>query len=106
MIVDQPKFGDIISREGVIDENFALYLDLFTQSFNDLSPSSATLTTSSTTTVVADDRMNTDKTVIAIPTNSDAVADMPALTAKADGSFTWTHSSDTTTRTFDYVIVG
>lgn len=65
-----------------------------------------TLTLSSATTTVTDERMGEGKTVLAIPTNTAAAGDVPALTTKSNGSFIWTHSNNATTRTFDYVIVG
>lgn len=67
---------------------------------------SVTLTLSSATTTITDERMGEGKTVIPIPTNTAAAGDIPALTTKSNGSFIWTHANNATTRTFDYVIVG
>lgn len=36
MIVSNPKFGDIISRDGMIDESFALFLEEVTERLNNL----------------------------------------------------------------------
>ena len=67
---------------------------------------SVTLTLSSTTTVVTDERMGEDRTVLPIPTNANAASEDIYLHTKANGSFTWGHSSAATTRTFDYIITG
>ena len=67
---------------------------------------SVTLTTSSTTTTVTDARMGSDKTVLLIPTNSNAASENWHLSTKGNGSFVITHANAGTTRTFDYIIIG
>lgn len=66
---------------------------------------SVTLTPSSTTTAVTDERMGEDRTVLLIPTNANAAGENWHI-AKANGSFTITHSSAATVRTFDYIVIG
>lgn len=67
---------------------------------------SIALTTSSATTTITDEKMGEDKTVVLIPTDSDAASENWYLSSKLNGSFVITHSNNALTRTFDYTIVG
>lgn len=67
---------------------------------------SVTLTLSSATTTVTDEKMGEDKSVILTPTNSAAASEAIYLSSALNGSFVLTHANAGTTRTFDYMIVG
>lgn len=64
---------------------------------------SVTLTNSTTTTTVTNERCAADSVVLLMPKSADAAAEAWHV-APANGSFVITHSNDTTTRAFGYVI--
>lgn len=64
-----------------------------------------TLANSATTTTVDDARVNAKSFIGLSPKDQNAAAENWSVVA-ADGSFTVTHSSATTTRTFKYVVIG
>tara|TARA_R110000744_G_scaffold96403_3_gene186307 strand:- start:4533 stop:4847 length:315 start_codon:yes stop_codon:yes gene_type:complete len=72
------------------------------------STGSVTLTTSSSTTVVADARVSGNSIILFMPLSSNSSAELSALyvSARSNGSFTITHNSSGTTRAFGYVIIG
>jgi DeoR/GlpR family transcriptional regulator of sugar metabolism len=80
---------------------------LIAQTVNQLIPAvqDLTLTTSSTTTVTADDRVSADKTIVLVATNALAAAENTFITT-GDKTFTITHASAGTTRTFKYFVIG
>jgi len=88
--------------------NSAIHRRVLADAINALMPvvQSGTLTLSSTTTAITDERMGDDKTVVIIPTNAAMGAEAWALTTKSNGSFVLTHASSGTSRTFDYIILG
>jgi hypothetical protein len=66
-----------------------------------------TLDLSSTTTTLTDVRIGANSKIFFTPTTEDARSEgVPAVTAKADGSATLGHASDSTTRTYDYIVLG
>lgn len=68
-----------------------------------------TLTASSATTVVTDNRAGGDSVVLFMPTTANAAAEVPTMyvSARAKQSFTITHANNAQTdRTFSYVILG
>ena len=67
-----------------------------------------TLTTSSTTTVVLDANVAPGDVILLSPLNADAAAEVPTLYVAATdkGTFTLTHTSAGTTRTFGYKVAG
>ena len=66
---------------------------------------SVTLTNSATTTTVSDSRIGEDTAVFLTPTTVDAGSENYHITV-TDGQFVITHSNATTTRTFDYALLG
>lgn len=69
------------------------------------------LTNSTTTTTVTlqAGQLGENTVVLLVPTNSDAAAETEAFVSARDvlnNQFTITHSNDTSTRTFSYVLVG
>jgi len=91
----------------VAHSNSIAHRRLIAQAVNSLIPTvkEVTLTTSSTTTTVTDEKMGVDKTVILIPTTADAASESVYLSSKLNGSFVLTHSSSATSRVFDYIII-
>jgi len=81
---------------------------LIAQLANQLIPviKTVTLTLTSTTTTVTDEQMGEDRTVLLIPTNSNAASENIHLSSKLNGSFVLTHASAGTTRNYDYIIIG
>lgn len=67
---------------------------------------SFSLTNSTTTTTVTDEKVNTDDCVLLMPLTAAAAADGAWVSAVAKGSFTVTHTSATTARTFRYLVAG
>ncbi|WVT74018.1 hypothetical protein QM996_02570 [Sinorhizobium chiapasense] len=67
---------------------------------------SVSLTNSTTSTVVSNPKVLPSSVVILQETSPAAFAAQAYVSAKANGQFTITHLSATTTRTFDYVIFG
>lgn len=67
---------------------------------------SITLTNSSTTTTLSDARIGGNSTILLMPTSSDAANENWYITGIDKQTATINHSSDTTTRTFQYVIIG
>ena len=70
------------------------------------STGSVTLTNSSATTTLSDDRIGEDSVILFMPTSSDASSVNIHVTARQKGQATLNHASATTTRSFDYVIFG
>lgn len=70
------------------------------------STGSITLTNSSTTTTLSDDRIGEDSVILFMPTTSDASSVNIHVTGRQKGQATLNHASATTTRSFDYVILG
>tara|TARA_A100000171_G_C2127467_1_gene144467 strand:- start:755 stop:1066 length:312 start_codon:yes stop_codon:yes gene_type:complete len=70
------------------------------------STGSITLTNSSTTTTLSDDRIGGDSVILFMPTTSDASSVNIHVTGRQKGQATLNHASATTTRSFDYVILG
>ena len=71
---------------------------------------SVTLTNSATSTAVTDYRVGSESVILFMPTNSDAASEKAAggmyVSARSENSFTITHASATTTRSFEYVVIG
>jgi len=68
---------------------------------------SITLTASSTTTTIADERLGFDSVILLSPLTSNAAAQSPYVSSKLKGSVVITHaSSSNTDLNFDYIIVG
>ncbi len=71
---------------------------------------SVTLTNSATSTAVTDYRVGSDSVILFMPTTSDGASELAAggmyVSARAKNTFTITHSNNTTTRSFDYVVIG
>jgi len=67
-----------------------------------------TVTNSATTTVVADYRVGKESVILLMPTTSYAAAELATtyVSTRAKNSFTVTHASATTSRIFDYVVIG
>lgn len=63
-----------------------------------------TLTNSSTTTTITDARIGGDSMILLSPSTSDAASENWYITNYDKGSAIINHSSDTTTRTFKYVV--
>jgi len=72
------------------------------------STGSVTLTTSSSTTVVADARAGENSVITFMPKSANAAAELTALfiSARTNGSFTITHNSSGTSRQYEYIIIG
>ena len=70
------------------------------------STGSITLTNSSTTTTLSDERIGGDSVILFMPTTSDASSVNIHVTGRQKGQATLNHASATTTRSFDYVILG
>ena len=71
---------------------------------------SVTLTNSATSTAVTDYRVGPESVVLFMPTTADGATELAAggmyVSTRAKNTFTITHSSATTTRSFDYVVIG
>lgn len=68
---------------------------------------SVTLTNSSTTTTLTDLRIGPDSVILFSPRTADAKTEgIPAVTSQGKQIATLTHSSDTTTRTYGYAVLG
>lgn len=69
-----------------------------------------TLANSATTTVVADYLVGPESAILFMPTTAAAAAELAAggmyVSARAANTFTITHASASTTRSFTYVVVG
>lgn len=67
-----------------------------------------TITNSATTTTVADFRVGPESVILLMPTTSYAAGEIATtyVSARAANSFTITHPSATTSRIFDYVVIG
>ena len=67
-----------------------------------------TITNSATTTVVNDYRVGKESVILLMPTTSAAAGEIAStyVSARAKTSFTVTHPSATTSRIFDYVVIG
>mgnify|MGYP005819375581 FL=1 len=69
-----------------------------------------TLTNSATTTAVTDYRVGPESAILFMPTTADAASELAAggmwVSARAANSFTITHASATTTRSYTYVVIG
>ena len=87
--------------------NPEVHRKLLAQSINQLIPivKSLSLASSATTTVVADERMSAEKMAILVPTSSAASTENYFITP-GDKRFTVNHSSASTARNFQYLIVG
>jgi len=70
------------------------------------STGSVTLTNSSATTTLSDDRIGEDSVILFMPTTSDASSTNIYVTARQKGQATLNHASATTTRSYEYVIFG
>jgi hypothetical protein len=70
------------------------------------STGSITLTNSSATTTLSDDRIGEDSVILFMPTTSDASSTNIYVTARQKGQATLNHASATTTRSYEYVIFG
>ena len=70
------------------------------------STGSITLTNSSTTTTLADARIGGNSLILLMPTSSDSASENWYITGIDKQTATINHSSDTTTRTFKYVVIG
>ena len=70
------------------------------------STGSITLTNSSATTTLSDDRIGADSVIIFMPTTSNASSENIHVTARQKGQATLNHANASTTRSFDYVIFG
>ena len=70
------------------------------------STESITLTNSSTTTTLTDARIGGDSMILLMPQSSDAASENWYITGIDKQTATINHSSDTTTRTFKYVVIG
>lgn len=71
---------------------------------------SVTLTNSATSTAVTDYRVGPESVILFMPTTADAASEWGAggmyVSTRAKFTFTITHANDTTTRSFDYVVIG
>ena len=71
---------------------------------------SVTLTNSATSSAVTDYRVGSESVILFMPTTSAAASELAAggmyVSARAKNTFTITHASATTTRGFDYVVIG
>lgn len=71
---------------------------------------SVTLTNSATSTAVTDYRVGPESVILFMPTTAAAASELAAggmyVSARAENTFTITHASAGTTRSFDYVVVG
>lgn len=71
---------------------------------------SVTLTNSATSTAVTDYRVGAESVILFMPTTSDGASELAAggmyVSARAKNTFTITHASASTTRSFDYVVIG
>lgn len=69
---------------------------------------SVTLTANATSTTLTDTRIGGSSVILFTPTTDDArTSGAPKVSAKADGSATLGHTSDaSTTRTYDYAVIG
>ncbi len=65
-----------------------------------------TLTNSATTTTVADYRVGGDSVILFMPTTSDAASENIWVSARSKNSFTITHASASTTRSYAYAVIG
>ena len=65
-----------------------------------------TLTNSATTTTVTDYRVSGDSVILFMPTTSDAATENLWVSARSKNSFTITHASASTTRTYAYAVIG
>lgn len=69
-----------------------------------------TLTNSATTTAVSDFNVGPESVIVFMPTTSDAATEFAAggmyVSARSKNSFTITHSNASTTRTFQYAVIG
>ena len=65
-----------------------------------------TLTNSATTTTVSDYRVGGDSVILFMPTTSDAASENIWVSARTKNSFTITHASATTTRSYAYAVIG
>jgi hypothetical protein len=70
------------------------------------STGSITLTNSSATTTLSDDRIGEDSVILFMPTTSDASSTNIYVTARQKGQATLNHANATTTRSYEYVIFG
>ena len=70
------------------------------------STGSITLTNSSATTTLSDDRIGGDSVILFMPTTSNASSTTIYVTARQKGQATLNHANSSTTRSFDYVIFG
>jgi phage tail sheath gpL-like len=71
---------------------------------------SVTLTNSATSTAVTDFRVGAESVILFMPTTSDGASELAAggmfVSARSKNTFTITHASASTTRSFDYVVIG
>ncbi|MEK9819500.1 MAG: hypothetical protein VW443_07975 [Pseudomonadales bacterium] len=71
---------------------------------------SVTLTNSATSTAVTDYRVGAESVILFMPTTSDGASELAAggmyVSARSKNTFTITHANNTTTRSFDYVVIG
>lgn len=71
---------------------------------------SVTLTNSATSTAITDYRVGADSVILFMPITSDAASEQAAggmyVSARGKNTFTITHTNDTTTRSFAYVVIG
>jgi hypothetical protein len=65
---------------------------------------SFSLADSTTTTTVPNVLISEDSRIFLMPRTADAAAEEMYVSDVSEGEFTVTHSSDTSTRTFDYMI--
>ncbi len=65
-----------------------------------------TLTNSSATTTLSDDRIGEDSVILFMPITSNASTTTIHVTARQKGQATLNHANATTTRSFEYVIFG
>ena len=70
------------------------------------STGSITLTNSSATTTLSDDRIGGDSVILFMPTTSNASLTTIYVTARQKGQATLNHANATTTRSYEYVIFG
>lgn len=71
---------------------------------------SITITNSATSTVVTDYRVGSESVILFMPTTSAGATELASgsmyVSARSKNSFTIAHTNDTTTRSFDYVVLG
>jgi hypothetical protein len=95
------EFSDEREARGIVNNTIAGKLN---------NAGTVTLTNSATSTVVTDYRVGGDSVVLFEPTTSDAASEIAAggmyVSARAKHSFTITHASATTTRSFNYLVFG